>query len=255
MANFYIIPTPIGNLEDISLRALRSLEEVDIILCEDTRVTQKLLNYFSEQENPSNHQWKLKGKELISYHEHNEKQRCQEILKQLNAGKNIALVSDAGTPLISDPGMLVIKAIHELNSTTSSKDAEHQIIPLPGACAATTALSASNLDSERFYFEGFLPHSGQHRRRVLKKIKERLGENQETLVFYESPHRIIKTLADIKTILGDVDVFLARELTKKFEELYNGKVEEVSGKLKEQFNLDKKDSKIQGEFVLITSSQ
>lgn len=201
-----------------------------MILCEDTRVTLKLLNHIEAEHKPL----------LVSYHEHNEEKRIAEVLELLSQGKDIALVSDAGTPLVSDPGAVIVRAIHDYNSEQDD-DAKHVIIPLPGPCAVTTALSASGLDGS-FAFEGFLPHSGQHRRRVLKK----LIDEARTMVFYESPHRITKTLADMQTIFGEREVFLARELTKKFEEFYRGSFEEVLAKLKSQFK-----SEIKGEFVLI----
>lgn len=233
MAKLYIVATPIGNLEDISLRALKVLGEVKTILCEDTRVSSKLLNYFE-----------IKDKKLISCHEHNEATRVNEIIKLLDSGEDLALVSDAGTPLISDPGSIIIKEIFSSG---------HEIIPLAGASALTTALSACPIDVSRFSFHGFLPHSGQHRRRVLKQIKA--SDNDLTLVFYESPHRIIKTLKDMQTIFDSEEeqsqVFLARELTKKFEQFYFGSAADIINQLSEQFDLNKKSAKVQGEFVVV----
>ncbi len=268
MANLYIVPTPIGNLEDMSLRALNILSGVNVILCEDTRTSQKLLNHFHDFSYSFNHSTEtvkinLKNKKLISYHEHNEEKRVEEILKILDNGEDLALVSDAGTPLISDPGSVIIKALSET---------DHKVVPLPGASALTTALSACPFEIEQFSFHGFLPSSGQHRRRVLKKLFEKLTAKaviednipdykkekkvakadpiSETLVFYESPHRLLKTLDDIESIFSELnlEVFLARELTKKFEELYTGSFEAVKSQLRDQF---KNEAKILGEFVVI----
>ena len=232
MANLFIIPTPIGNLEDLTLRAINTLKEVSTILCEDTRVTQKLLNHLE-----------IKDKKLISNHEHNEEKRVKEILELLDSGEDLALVSDAGTPLISDPGSVILKALYEHNENLEET---HKIIPLPGASALTSAISACPFETSRFTFHGFLPNSGQHRRRVLKKIKEK--EPEELLVFYESPHRIKKTLKDIESIFSETEIFLARELTKLHEEFYLGTASDLVTELEEQFK-----SEVKGEMVLILS--
>ncbi|MDD9899204.1 MAG: 16S rRNA (cytidine(1402)-2'-O)-methyltransferase [Candidatus Melainabacteria bacterium] len=223
MASLYVIATPIGNLEDISLRALRILkEEVNIIYCEDTRVTAKLLNFYQ-----------IEGKKLISFNKDNENKRIKEIKRCLINSEDVAICSDAGTPLVSDPGQSLITACFE---------DEFELVPLPGASALTTALSVCPIDTSRFIYEGFLPHSPQKRRRVLRDL---LGSTRPIVIF-ESPHRIKKCLEDIKNILGEKEVFIARELTKKFEQLYYGSVEQVQAQLEEQFPKD-----VQGEFVLV----
>jgi len=231
VSKLFIIPTPIGNLGDLTLRAIETLKELSTILCEDTRVSSRLLNHLG-----------IKDKKLISCHEHNENNRVREILELLDSGEDLALVSDAGTPLISDPGSVILKALYEHNE---SLEEPHKIIPLPGASALTTAISACPFDLSRFSFEGFLPSSGQHRRRVLKKIKEK--ELEGTMIFYESPHRITKTLKDIETTLGDKQVFLARELSKIHEQFYLGSPTDLILSLETQFQ----KGDIKGEFVLI----
>ena len=227
MSNLYIIATPIGNLEDITLRALRILrEEVNTIYCEDTRVTSKLLNYFQ-----------IEGKKLISFNNENEGSRIREIEKRLASGENIAICSDAGTPLISDPGFNLIQALNIEHSALSN------IVPIPGVSSLTAALSVCPINTERFIYEGFLPHSPQKRRRILRAWTE----ETRPIVLFESPHRIMKCLEDIKNILGeDTEVFIARELTKKFEQCYSGSIVEVQAELEAQF-----PKEVQGEFVLV----
>jgi len=177
----YIVATPIGNLEDITLRALRVLKEVDLIACEDTRHTQTLLHHYGIKT------------PLTSYHEHNERGKAQDLVERLARGENIALVTDAGTPAISDPGYrLVVEAVR--NSI--------QVIPIPGASALAAALSAAGLPTDRFAFEGFLPAKTQERKTVLAALK---GETR-TLVFYEAPHRLKKSLSDILQILADREI-------------------------------------------------
>ncbi len=195
----YIVATPIGNLEDITLRALKTLKEVDVIACEDTRVTRKLLSKYDIE------------KPLVSYHEHNEQQKARELISLLESGKNIAVVSDSGTPGISDPGYRIV-------ALASQKGIE--VIPVPGPCAAIAALSVSGLPTARFAFFGFLPKSAKKRKEFLESIRE----YPETLVFYESPNRILETLKDIIEVLGDRNVSISRELTKVFEESLKGKV-------------------------------
>lgn len=199
----YIVATPIGNLEDISFRAVRILQSVDYIAAEDTRHTGKLLNHFQ-----------IKVPQ-ISYHEHNQKQRIPELLDKLKAGKNIALVTDAGMPGISDPGYeMVIACI----------DAGVNVVPIPGANAAITALSAAGLPSERFVFEGFLPTKGKERQQRL----DLLANESRTIILYESPHRLEKTLADLVNCLGsDRPIALGRELTKLHEEFWRGTLGEA----------------------------
>ncbi len=204
----YLVATPIGNLEDITLRALRILKEVDQIACEDTRHTLKLLNHFDIH------------KPLVSYHEHNELTRAPELVLAMEEGASIALVSDAGMPLVSDPGhRLVTLAIrHHL-----------PVVPIPGPAALLAALSASGLPNEEFLFLGFLPARSGERQRAL----ERLRIEDRTLIFYEAPHRIADTIADAVAILGDRPACLAREVTKLHEEFRRGKLTELFQSLEE----------------------
>jgi 16S rRNA (cytidine1402-2'-O)-methyltransferase len=204
----YLVSTPIGNLEDITLRAIRILrDEASLIACEDTRQTQKLLDHF-EIRTP-----------LVSYHEHNEKARSPELLERLAAGENVALVSDAGTPLVSDPGYRIVASAIEQGIV---------IVPVPGVCAAIAALSASGLPTDEFRFCGFLPPKSGARRRFL----DRLQAERATLVVYESPHRIVESLDDIAAVLGNRRIVLARELTKIHEEFLRGTVIEVLEQLR-----------------------
>ena len=198
----YLVATPIGNLEDITLRALRVLKEVDQIACEDTRHTLKLLNHFDIH------------KPLVSYHEHNELTRAPELVLAMEQGATIALVSDAGMPLVSDPGhRLVTLAIrHHI-----------PVVPIPGPAALLAALSASGLPNDEFLFLGFLPARSGERQRTL----ERLRIEDRTLIFYEAPHRIADTIADAAAILGDRPACLAREVTKLHEEFRRGKLMEL----------------------------
>ena len=198
----YIVATPIGNLEDITLRAIRTLKEVDIIAAEDTRQTLKLLNHLEI------------SKPLISYHRHNEEIKTKELINKLLEGKNIALVSDAGTPVISDPGGEIVKeAIKE----------EIKIIPIPGPCALITALIASGMDAKEFTFIGFLPQNKKNRKEKLEQIKN--AEN--TLILYEAPHKLLQTLEELKSIIDKRKVVLAKELTKIHEEFKMGTIEEL----------------------------
>ena len=198
----YIVPTPIGNLEDITLRALRILKEVDLIAAEDTRHTQHLLTHFGID------------KPLASYHDHNEREKAQTLVERIKNGANVALVSDAGTPGIADPGFrLVVAAIR----------AGIQIVPLPGASALAAALSASGLPTDRFLFEGFLPAKKQERKNKLKELRDCAA----TLVFYEAPHRLNDTLGDMQQILGERAIVIAREVSKVHEEFLRGTVSEV----------------------------
>lgn len=198
----YLVGTPIGNLEDMSVRALRILKEADIIAAEDTRNTKKLCNYF-EIETP-----------LISYHEHNLAVGGEKLLTLLQEGKTIALVSDAGLPCISDPGAdIVEKAIAQ----------NFSVVPVPGPNAAISALIASGLSPQPFFFYGFLNRGKKERRQQLEQLKKR----QETILLYEAPHRLKDTLKDMEAILGDRRIVLARELTKKFEEFLRGTLAEA----------------------------
>ena len=216
----YLVGTPIGNLEDITLRALRILKEVDVIACEDTRQTQKLLNHFAIQARTT------------SYHEHNEMTRSAELVKEIQEGTRVALVSDAGMPGISDPGYrLVTLAIrHRI-----------QVVPVPGASAFLAALVASGLATDSFRFSGFLPAKHGERRAVLESMKN----SSETQVFYEAPHRILEALADLVEILGNTrGVVVAREVTKLHEEFLRGS----AGKVLEQL---KARETVKGEITLL----
>jgi 16S rRNA (cytidine1402-2'-O)-methyltransferase len=198
----YLVATPIGNLEDITARALRVLREVDLIACEDTRHTRTLLNHFSI---PT---------KTLSYHEHNERERAAELAARLNAGASVALVSDAGTPGINDPGFRLVRACVEQDI---------RVVPIPGATAFVSALVASGLPTDEFYFAGFLPPR-QHARRL--RLAD-LRAVAATLVFYEAPHRIADTLADAREILGEREAAVARELTKLHEEIARGRLSEL----------------------------
>lgn len=215
----YIVATPIGNLEDITLRAIRILKEVDLIACEDTRVTKKLLSHYQIE------------KPLTGYHEHNEKEKAEELVTLLESGKNIALVSDAGTPGVSDPG-------YRLVSLASEKGIE--VISIPGASAAVAALSVSGLPTSSFTFFGFLPKSDKKRIEFLEIIRE----YPETLILYESPRRVLKTLENIFDILGDRRVSASRELTKMFEETLRGRASRIIEVLKEK-------KEVKGEFTIV----
>ncbi|MDK2885554.1 MAG: rRNA (cytidine1402-2-O)-methyltransferase [Thermosipho sp. (in: thermotogales)] len=199
-----LIGTPIGNIEDISLRALKVLKEVDLILSEDTRRTLKLLNYYSI------------SKPIDSFNEHSSMKKKEKILERLKNGEKIAYVSDAGMPVISDPGTDLVNMCHE-------NDIEVDIIP--GPSAVLTALAASGYYGNRFLFLGFMPRD-KKRRRLLRKIKEGI-ELTDIFIFFESPERLIKTLKDILNIVGDIEIFVARELTKKFQEFFKGFVSEA----------------------------
>lgn len=214
----YIVATPIGNLEDITLRALRVLKEVDFIAAEDTRHTLHLLRHFEIT------------KPLFSYHQWNEARRTEEFVGKLQAGQSIALVSDAGTPGISDPGARVIRACIE---------AGIPVVPIPGPSALITALVASGLNTDEFRFIGFVPNKSSQRQRLLQS----LANETCTLVIYESPFRIVKFLEDARVILGERRMAVARELTKKFEEILRGTPGEILKKLEGR--------SIKGEFVVI----
>jgi 16S rRNA (cytidine1402-2'-O)-methyltransferase len=216
----YIVATPIGNLEDITLRALRILrEQVAVIACEDTRQTQKLLEHFQIR------------KPLLSYHEHNEASRTTELIERLERGESVALVSDAGTPLLSDPGYRIVSAATERNLT---------VVPLPGASAALAALSASGLPTNEFRFIGFVPQKAGARRKVL----EGLLKEEATVIAYDSPHRILETLAAMADVFGNRPVVVARELTKIHEEFLRGTAAGIQAQLSQR-------ASIKGEFTIL----
>ena len=205
----YLVATPIGNLEDITLRALRILKEADQIACEDTRHTQKLLSHYNIR------------KPLVSYHEHNEMTRAPELVLAMEAGARIALVSDAGMPLVSDPGYRLV---------TLCLRHRVPVVPIPGPSALLAALSASGLPNEEFLFAGFLPARSGERRRAL----ERLRIEDRTIILYEAPHRVEEALSDAREILGDRPACLAREVTKLHEEFRRGSLSELSSSLLER---------------------
>lgn len=199
MGELYLCATPIGNLEDITLRALRVLKEVDLIAAEDTRQTKKLCSHY-DITTP-----------LTSYHEHNKQQKGQYLIEQLKAGKNIAVVTDAGMPGISDPGYDLV---------TLAVEAGIKVVPLPGAVAAVSALVVSGLPTEQFVFLGFLPRAGKKRKNELLSLMA----EERTMIFYEAPHRLRKTLEDLLHALGNRQVVIGRELTKKYEEFWRGEL-------------------------------
>jgi 16S rRNA (cytidine1402-2'-O)-methyltransferase len=203
----YIVGTPIGNLEDITYRAVRVLGEANLIACEDTRQTHKLLQHFGIR------------KPAVSYHEHNEAQRTADLIARLEQGETIALVSDAGTPLVSDPGYRLVREAVARGIP---------VVPIPGPSAAITALSASGLPTDSFRFAGFLPAKPGQRRRALESLRDETA----TLVFYEAPHRIVETLEDIAAVMGEREVVVARELTKIHEEFLRGAAAVVAAELK-----------------------
>jgi len=216
----YLCATPIGNLEDITLRVLRILREVDLIAAEDTRRTRKLLSYYHL------------SAPLTSYHQHNRRQKGEYLLRLLVSGKRVALVSDAGMPGISDPGAELV---------ARSLESGIPVVPLPGANAAITALVVSGLPCAAFVFEGFLPATKKARRNRLTRLER---ENR-TMVFYESPHRILETLADLLAVLGNRRIAVARELTKRHEEVVRGTVRELLECFRERI--------LRGEFTLVVA--
>jgi 16S rRNA (cytidine1402-2'-O)-methyltransferase len=205
----YLVSTPIGNLEDITLRALRILRECDLVACEDTRQTQKLLNHYEIR------------KRLVSYHEHNEITRASELVIELEQGAQVALVSDAGTPLVSDPGhrLLTLALRHHI-----------PVVPVPGPSALIAALVGSGMSSEEFLFAGFLPSRSGERRAALAKYLQ----DHRTLIFYEAPHRVGETLRDAREILGDRPACVAREITKIHEEFLRGRLSELEEHIRQK---------------------
>ena len=221
--NLYIIATPIGNLQDISSRALEILKGVDYILCEDTRRTQKLLFFYNI------------SKKLVSYHQHSNQRKINHILSLLKEGNDIALVSDAGTPGISDPGnKLISLAIKELDKLN--------VVPIPGPCALIAALSVSGFATDRFIFYGFIP-----KKKCKRKTLQQIVDSPMTSVFYESNHRVFKTLGILQELGLTKEIVICRELTKKIETIYRGKIEDLLPLIK--------GNALKGEFVIIVSNK
>lgn len=217
----YIVTTPIGHLDDITGHALDTLKNVDFILCEDTRITKNLLNHYQI------------NKPLISYHQHSHAKKVKEITALLEEGKNLALVTDAGTPGISDPGNLLIRQL-------IINDEQLTITPIPGACAAIAALSISGFPTDRFLFFGFPPHKNK-RQKYFKEV----AAAEQTVVFYESGHRIKKCLENLRAALNPKkEIVVCRELTKKFETIYRGTISEVTAQMQDE----------RGEFVVVISN-
>jgi 16S rRNA (cytidine1402-2'-O)-methyltransferase len=215
----FVVATPIGNLSDLSYRAVETLRAADWIACEDTRHTRRLLSRYG-----------IEGR-LVSYHEHNERERSEELLQRLEKGATIALVSDAGTPLISDPGFRLVRKASEMGL---------RVVPVPGASAIMTALCAAGLETDRFFFGGFLPRKPAERRRLL----EELSALEATLIFYEAPHRVRQTLEDVEAVMGARPVVIARELTKLHEEFLRGSPAAVREQLERR-------GAVQGEITLL----
>lgn len=218
----YVVATPIGNIRDITLRALDLLQEVDLILCEDTRHSAQLLN-----------QYKIK-KPLLSFHEHNEVQRIPEVINRLKNGENVALVSDAGTPLVSDPGFKLVRAAREEGI---------EIKTIPGPSAAVAALSIAGLPTDKFLFVGYLPKTSGKREEQLKKLKELKEILPQTLIFYESPHRIEKLLGELAKHFPESQVSVQRELTKVHEQVVTGPAKQIKNQL----------SSTKGEFTIVVN--
>ena len=218
----YLCPTPIGNLGDMSQRTLETLQAVDLIAAEDTRNTGLLLA-----------RYEIKAP-LISYHQHNEKQRSQELIERMQQGAQIALVTDAGMPAISDPGQILVRRCHEAGVPVTA---------LPGPCAFVTALALSGLDSRRFVFEGFLPVDKKERRQVLEDLRT----SRRTMIFYEAPHRVKETLKTMAEVAGDRPAAAVRELTKKFEEIKLMKLSDLAAYYEE--------NEPRGEYVLLVEGQ
>lgn len=224
MSTLFIVSTPIGNLEDISQRALQTLSEVDLILCEDTRETKKLLEHY-----------RIKTPTL-SYHQHSELKKIEQIIQFIKEGKDLALVSDVGTPGVSDPGnQLVAEIVKEGLDNV-------KIVPVPGASAVTAAASVAGFPVDRFLFLGFPPVKKKRR-----KFFEEIVNSKHPVIFYESPHRIIKSLMELETMYENLPLVVCRELTKKFETIYRGTAKEILKKLEK--------SEIRGEFVVITGKK
>lgn len=222
----YVVATPIGNLSDMTFRAIETLRSVDLIAAEDTRHSQKLLQHFKV------------SNQLIAFHEHNERQKIDSLITELTMGKTIAVISDAGTPLISDPGYVLVKKARELGI---------DVVPIPGCSAFVSALCVAGIATDKFSFVGFLAPTEMKRQKQLCEW----GEHKETLIFYESCHRIIQTLNAIQTIFTEAErrIFVAREMTKLYEDYFYGSVAQAV----DYFQSDKK--KVKGEFVIVISGK
>ncbi len=216
----YVVATPLGNLRDITYRAVDILKGVNVILSEDTRVTMRLL-----------HAYDIHGKRLLSFHEHNEEKKIEEVQEILDRGEDVALVSDAGTPLIQDPGFRLVSHLRESG---------YEVLPVPGPSAVISALSVSGLPTDSFVFLGFLPHRKKRREKLYEKVKDL----DMTFVIYESVHRIEALLSELCELFSERDVFIAREMTKMHEEYYYGKPCELKEKIKKK-----------GEFVVIVGKR
>ena len=226
MSTFYIVATPIGNMEDITLRAIRILREVDVIACEDTRVTKKLLDKYLEVPKP-----------VLSFHAHSDNKKISELVSLLSDGKSVALVTDAGTPAISDPGALLVSEIRGRLSGSVN------VVPIPGPSALITALSVSGIESSAFIFLGFLPH-----KKGRETLFTEIVASKRTMVFYESSHRILKTINRLSEILDESrTIVICRELTKKFEDILSGSPSEILREIESSKNRER------GEFVVIVS--
>lgn len=219
MGTLFIVATPIGNLEDFTFRALKTLQEVDLILCEDTRVTKKLLARYKIE------------KPLLSYHQHSKEDKTQEILRLLTQGKNLALVSDAGTPGVSDPG-------NELVAFLLEKKPDIRVVPIPGPSAVTALASVAGIPMDKFVFLGYPPH-----KKGRKKFFEEVVQSAHPVILYESPFRVLKSLQEIHSLKPTLFVVVGRELTKQFETIYRGSVREA-------FEILQKE-KPRGEFVIV----
>lgn len=215
-STLYLVPTPIGNLGDFTFRAVEVLNQVEVIFSEDTRITINLLNHYDIK------------KKLIAFHKFNEEQKVGVVLSYLENGKSVAIVSDRGTPVLSDPGEICTKKVIEKG---------YNVVSLPGATAAIPAITASGLDSSKFIFYGFLNSKSSKRKKELEFLKN----NKMTIIFYEAPHRIMEMLADLKEVFGDRKISISREISKKFEEIYRATISEVMNMLTE----------VKGEFVII----
>ena len=215
----YLVATPIGNLEDVTRRALRVLAEADVVACEDTRRTRQLLEHFG-----------IRAR-TVSYHEHNERERAEELARMIEEGASVALVSDAGTPGINDPGYRVVRVCAERDL---------RVVPVPGPAAFVAALTASGLTTDEFYFGGFLPARTHARRQRLESVRGL----RATLVFYETPHRIAQAIADAREVLGEREAVVARELTKLHEEVVRGRLSELAARFSDE-------GSARGEMVLV----